>query len=137
MGTLHQPYGINSRNKVQRKLKNGTLRCSTLIELIILQYLQGKQTDSKFILPILPGQRLVIRGKQCHYYINLRNFTQRHDNYVEFQVLEFFLVFRKQRNSDSRSNKTSIFIDKVHFTLPPWIRQVAININEEKKLITV
>ena len=63
--------------------------------------------------------------------------TRRPVDHIKFEDLGFFLVFWKQQNSNSGSNKTSIFIDKVPFTLHTWIGLTDTNTDakEEEKYL--
>ena len=53
------------------------------------------------------------------------------------RVLGFriFFAFRRTQNSNSGGHKTRIFIDKVPFTLLPWIRLIDTNTNAKEQQI--
>ena len=46
-----------------------------------------------------------------------------------FRFKDFSFALRRQQNSNSGGEKTSTYIDNVHFTLHPWVRLVDTNIN--------
>ena len=78
---------------------------------------------------------MVTVGTKGHCYIHLRNLTQRPVHHIEFEVLGFVFGFRKQQNAYSGSNNTSIFIDKVPFSLHAWTRLTDNNTNAKEEQV--
>ena len=64
-----------------------------------------------------------------------KEFDQKTCKSYKISGFRIFCVFRKPQNSNSGGHKTSIFIDRVPFTLHPWIRIIYTNTNskEQKK----
>ena len=77
--------------------------------------------------------KLVIRGTQCNCYIIWEIWPKDLLIVYNLMFLDFLFLFWKWQTSISGSDKSSIFIDKVPFSLHPWIGLIDNNTTKKEQ----